>query len=105
MLLDTVLDVQVQNPLYLDLEAARFVVPQFATMPAVNRADRSLLFSAALHKRHSLAARLLGMDVPWGHLVFAEEASLFDDCLGVVVGPFCHVILQVGLDLIESAIV
>jgi hypothetical protein len=105
MLLDTVLDVQALNPLYLEFGAACFVVPQFATMPAVNRANRRLLFSAALHECHSLAVWLSGMDVPWGHLVFAEEASRFNDRLGVVVGPFRHVILQVGLDLIESAIV
>jgi hypothetical protein len=105
MLLDTVLDVQVLNPLYLEFGAACFVVPQFAAMPAVNHADCRLLFSAPLHECYSLAVRLSGIDVPWGHLVFDEEASHFDNCLGEVVGPFCHVILQVGLDLIESAIV
>ncbi len=105
MLLDTVLDVQVLNPLYLEFGAACFVVHQFATMPAVNRANCRLHFSAALHKHHSLAVWLSGTDVSWGHLLFAEEVSHFDNQLGVVVSPFRYVILLVGLDLIESAFV
>jgi hypothetical protein len=74
-------------------------------MPAVNRANHGRLLSGSLHECHSLAVRLSSTNVPWRHLVVAEEASCLDDSFGEVVGPLRHVVLQVGLDLIESAIV
>ncbi len=91
------LNADIQN---LELGALVFEVFLLAAVPALNLALWGRWPFFALNKSNAVAAGLLVGLVSCWHLIIIEELHYPNNGLGEIVASFCHVIHEVGLQLV-----